>query len=130
MNSDKKTKSRAAPAKSRSTASRNVARPAGADRPDRQGKERAEHVDAFKKRQLRPGKAGLANEPRPGLGTRASKPGVERKEGAPLKPWRTRAVKAAKKYQEPRPAPQEEPADDLLQAQERSTGMSGQSAGT
>lgn len=93
--------------------------------------ERAQHLDAFKKRTRRPGKGvGLANEPRPGLGTRAVEPDIQRKEGAPLKPWRARAAKAAKTYQPPRPEPQEEPDDERLQAEERSTGMSGQSAGT
>ena len=106
-------------------------RTAGADRADRTADERAQHVDAFQKRSRRPGKGvGLANEPRPGLGTRGTKPDVRKKEGAPLKPWRARAAKAAKMYQPPRPEPQEEPDNELLQAQERSTGMSGQSAGT
>lgn len=113
-----------------SPAPRGNRRAAGADRADRKGAERDQHVDAFKKRELRPGSSGLANEARPGLGTRADEGAAKREEGAPLKPWRSRATKAAKSYREPPPAPQEEPADELVQEQERSTGMSGQSAGT
>lgn len=105
-------------------------RRAGADRSDRTGAEREQHVAAFKKRALRPRAAGLANEARPGLGTRADEKDRRRKEGAPLRPLRAKAPKAARTYREPTPPPQEEPADRLVQEQERSTGMSGQSAGT
>lgn len=108
-----------------------MARPAGADRADRKGNERAQHVDAFQKRKKRLGQAGLANEARPGLGTRADEGVTKREEGTALKqPGKPRAPAAARNYREPAPAPQEQRPDTMAHELERSTGMSGQSSGT
>lgn len=104
---------------------------AAADRADRRGDERAQHVDAFEKRQERPGDAGLANEARPGLGTRADEAEPKPAPGAHRPDRREpRAPEAAKKFQPPRPDPQEQGADSLAQEEQRSTGVSGHSSGT
>lgn len=104
-------------------------RSAGANQPDRQGEKQGRHADAAQ-RTRRPGPAGLANEARPGLGTRADRGDSKPEEGRPLRTGRPRAQKAAKTYREPTPPPQEEPADEMIREQEHSTGVSGQSAGT
>jgi hypothetical protein len=109
--------------------SANPARKSGADRPDRRAGERAQHGDALKKRELRPGEVGLANEARPGLGTRGDESRAKPQKDLPLDSGAPRAPEAAKTHRSPRPAPQE-PADALTQEQERSTGISGQSGGT
>lgn len=79
----------------------------------------------------KPGQVGLANEARPGLGTRAVSadpalvPGDLAEdvlaEGAP------KATPHG--YEEPRPAPREQPSNSRAHEEERSTGMSGQSSG-
>lgn len=89
----------------------------------------------FPERTRKPGKAGLANEARPGLGTRAddADAAAARAErplpeasgndgGQPKVTERT--------YEEPRPEPREQPADSLEHEQERSTGVSGHSGNT
>lgn len=76
----------------------------------------------------RPGEAGLANENRPGLGTRA-----ESKEGEADPRRRPVDVQRAASDQgqtTKRPDPREQRSDSLAQEQQRSTGMSGMSSGT
>lgn len=74
--------------------------------------------------------AGLANEPRPGLGARQE----EHPEPAPRAPRRDdaepRAPAAAKNYRAPRPEPQETDPASLEQELQRSTGVSGHMSGT
>lgn len=88
-------------------------------------------MDAFEKRSRPPGEAGLANEARPGLGTRA-----DEKSETPAAPKRTesegepRAVEAARMYHPPRPDPQEQNPDSMAQEYQRSTGVSGHMGGT
>lgn len=96
------------------------------------GQQRAEQ------RLPRPGAAGLANENRPGLGTRAD-PTSNRQEyqghggsaapgGKPASDEPDRAAAQAAQSTE-RPAPREQRSDSLAQEEQRSTGMSGQSGG-
>jgi hypothetical protein len=103
-----------------------------ADRPDRTEEGRRQHGQAFEQREKLPGEAGLANEARPGLGTRAA----EEAPGEAPKPEKTdtegepRAVKAAKHHQAPRPEPQEQDPASLEQEIQRSTGVSGHMGGS
>ena len=72
---------------------------------------------------------GLANEPRPGLGSRAA----SGSKAAPPPARRGRKVKATtdgKVYQEPIPEPREQAPDSYAHEEERSTGVSGHSGGT
>lgn len=80
----------------------------------------------------KPGAEGLANEARPGLGTRddnwdpaSAKATANDKTADTSKPRAT-----PHGYEEPRPEPREQPADSFAHEQERSTGVSGQSSGT
>lgn len=94
--------------------------------------ESAESRATFPKRKKKPGPAGLANEARPGLGSRAdetdpaSSPGATAEDPNPdSKPQATR-----RGYEEPRPEPREQPSDSMAHDQERSTGVSGHSGST
>lgn len=75
---------------------------------------------------------GLANEARPGLGTRNDDPNPQAKpKSTPPEPKTGQKPKATRRgYEEPRPAPREQAPDSLAHEQERSTGMSGQSSGS
>jgi hypothetical protein len=86
----------------------------------------------FPKRTEKPGHAGLANEARPGLGTRGDDPNAGKKAEAPPREAKSRAKPRATKrgYEEPPPAPREQAPDTLEHEQERSTGVSGHSGGT
>ena len=100
--------------------------------PPRGQPESPESRETFAHRERKPGDAGLANEARPGLGTRA-----DDAEPAPSdrpKPRgrkRTRVDDTGKPkatpygYEEPRPEPREQAPDTLAHEQERSTGTSG-----
>jgi hypothetical protein len=67
------------------------------------------------RRTERPGRVGLANEVRPGLGTRADTKKRSKRGGH---------------YAKRRPAPREQAPDSMAHELERSTAMSGQSSGT
>jgi hypothetical protein len=86
----------------------------------------------FPKRTKKPGKAGLANEVRPGLGTRADPADAARiAKRAPKEAKSKSKPKATPRgYEEPRPEPREQPADSFAHEQERSTGVSGHSGNT
>lgn len=93
--------------------------------------ESAESKETFAQRERKPGDAGLANEARPGLGTRADEgasAGDDRLKG---RRRRTRTEDTGKPkatpygYEEPRPEPREQAPDTLAHEQERSTGTSG-----
>jgi hypothetical protein len=86
----------------------------------------------FPKRTQKPGDEGLANEPRPGLGTRA-----DEVDPASIPPEPPKDAKSESKpqatphgYEEPRPAPREQAPDSMAHEQERSTGVSGHSGNT
>ena len=93
--------------------------------------ESPESKETFAQREKKPGEAGLANEARPGLGTRADEPAT-----TPTDRAKSRARRSAKDdtgkpkatpygYEEPRPEPREQAPDTLAHEQERSTGTSG-----
>lgn len=93
-------------------------------RPAQSGAERS------RQRVQRPGEAGLANEKRPGLGTRSEKeqqlpPKPKAAETAPPIDERARLPKPPLD----RPAPQEQDPASLAHEYERATGMSGQTGG-
>src|SRR5687768_9432062 len=80
--------------------------------------ESKESRQTFPKRQQKPGEVGLANEARPGLGTRGDEADPSKAEGKPGSPadsaadsGRPQATKHG--YEEPRPAPREQPPDSL-----------------
>jgi hypothetical protein len=92
--------------------------------------------ETFAQREKRPGEVGLANEARPGLGTRADDSeeavavNVASGSRSKRRPRKTvddnsqpRATPYA--YEEPRPEPREQAADSLAHQQERSTAASG-----
>ena len=91
--------------------------------------------ETFPEREKRPGQVGLANEARPGLGTRSeaetvrndpSAPG--KKKTAPDDKGKPKATRYA--YEEPRPEPREQDPNSLAHEQERSTGASGHMGNT
>lgn len=83
----------------------------------------------FPKRTKKPGKAGLANEVRPGLGTRADYADPSPIPNRPPKEAKSKSKPEATPhgYEEPRPEPREQPSDSLAHEEERSTGVSGHS---
>jgi hypothetical protein len=94
--------------------------------------ETAASRDTFPKRTRKPGDGGLANEARPGLGTRADEIDPA---AIPTEP--PKGVKPGSKpqatphgYEEPRPEPREQSPDSMAHEQERSTGVSGHSGNT
>ncbi|HVS53190.1 MAG TPA: hypothetical protein VHD62_12610 [Opitutaceae bacterium] len=70
--------------------------------------------ETFPERTRRPGTAGLANDARPGLGTRRE---------SSDEPVDTEPIK----YRQPRPAPREQNSQSLAQEEQRDTGVSGHS---
>lgn len=87
--------------------------------------------ETFPKRTKKPGAAGLANEARPGLGSRADEADPDE---APTKAPKEAKSKSKPRatphgYEEPRPAPRDQPPNTMAHEMERSTGMSGQSGG-
>ena len=95
--------------------------------------ESPESRETFAKREQRPGEVGLANEARPGLGTRGEDE-VSRNNPAETEESSLKGVgklgkpKATRySYDEPRPEPREQAPNSLAHEQERSTGASGQS---
>jgi hypothetical protein len=74
-----------------------------------------------------PGEAGLANENRPGLGTRAAHTDQPLTRGRPVDVQRQASDQGQTTK---RPEPREQRSDSLAQEQQRSTGMSGMSSGT
>lgn len=105
------------------------------DESNQSGQERAEQ------RITRPGETGLANENRPGLGTRGDPTANQQDkqgQGGAAQQSAKAGAKGAKKGspsvdpaagKKPRPAPQEQNSNSLEQEEQRSTGMSGQSSG-
>jgi hypothetical protein len=89
--------------------------------------------ETFPERTKKPGKVGLANEARPGLGSRAddADPAAPPKKKTAKKAATDGKPTATKRgYEEPRPEPREQPPNTMAHEQERQTGMSGQSSGT
>ena len=82
-----------------------------------------------KKRAKKPGSVGLANEARPGLGTRADDGRKRARPDAPMKEAKSRSKPEATRhgYEEPRPEPREQASDSMAHEEERSTGESGHS---
>ena len=78
-------------------------------------------------RAKKPGNGGLANEPRPGLGSRGDYADPAPIPTEPLPEAKSASKPEATKhgYEEPRPEPREQPPDSLAHEQERSTGVSG-----
>ena len=95
--------------------------------------------ETFPRRTKTPGEVGLANEARPGLGTRADviKAKTTTKKSATkikkLKPSRHDAEPLGRVAPlppaKPRPAPREQPPNSLGHEQERDTGVSGHTGG-
>jgi hypothetical protein len=84
--------------------------------------------NTFPKRTKRPGEAGLANEARPGLGSRGrldQTAGDKKSSNTPhdTEPQGRNAVLPPRQ-------PREQPSDSLAHELERDTGVSGQSSGT
>jgi hypothetical protein len=86
----------------------------------------------FPERTKKPGRVGLANEARPGLGTRADDADPADIPAHPPKEAASRSKPKATPhgYEEPTPEPREQPSDSLAHEQERQTGVSGHSGGT
>ena len=86
--------------------------------------------ETFPERTRKPDDVGLANEARPGLGSRSENQNEPRPASAPPEakfPGKPKATPHA--YEEPRPAPRDQPPDTRAHEEERSTGVSGQSSG-
>jgi hypothetical protein len=85
-----------------------------------------------KQRTKKPGNVGLANEARPGLGTRADDGRKRASPDAPMKEATSRSKPEATRhgYEEPRPEPREQEPDSRAHEEERSTGESGHSGMT
>jgi hypothetical protein len=94
--------------------------------------ESAASRNTFPKRTAKPGDTGLANEARPGLGSRAddADPAEAPDVSAPRKKDRSKPEATPRGYEEPRPEPREQSPDSLAHEQERSTGVSGHSGST
>lgn len=95
--------------------------------------ESAESRETFAQREKRPGQVGLANEARPGLGTRAEDELVrndpaENREmiDKPLTKDSGKPKATPYGYSEPLPAPREQDPNTLATELERQTGASGQ----
>ena len=82
-----------------------------------------------KQRRKKPGSVGLANEARPGLGTRADDGRKRPRPDTPMKEATSRSKPEATRrgYEEPRPEPREQAPDSMAHEEERSTGESGHS---
>ena len=93
--------------------------------------ESAGSQESFPERTRKPGDVGLANEARPGLGSRSDEQAEQPpSSSAPPEAKSGGKPKATPRgYEEPRPEPRDQPPDTLAHEEERSTGMSGQSGG-
>jgi len=80
----------------------------------------------------KPGHAGLANESRPGLGTRNDDPDPAHKPKglSPEASQRGQPKATMRGYEEPRPEPREQSSDPQASDEERSTGVSGHMGNT
>jgi hypothetical protein len=89
--------------------------------------ETAASRETFPKRARKPGDEGLANEARPGLGTRADEvdPGSIPSEPPKEAQSESKPQATPHAYEEPNPAPREQAPDSMAHEQERSTGVSG-----
>lgn len=87
--------------------------------------------ETFPERAKRPRQVGLANEARPGLGTRAEDEAKRNDPGADDvdRPMKTTGKPKATRYgyDEPLPEPREQAPNSFAHEEERSTGASGQS---
>jgi hypothetical protein len=85
-----------------------------------------------KQRTKKPRNVGLANEARPGLGTREDDGRKRARPDAPMKEAKSRSKPQATRrgYEEPRPEPREQASDSMAHEEERSTGVSGHSGMT
>ena len=83
-------------------------------------------------RRKKPVHAGLANESRPGLGTRNDDPDPAHLPNGQSREARQRGRPKATihGYEEPRPEPREQSSDPLTSEEERSTGVSGHMGNT
>jgi hypothetical protein len=93
--------------------------------------ESAESRATFPKRTARPERsAGLANEARPGLGSRADEaaPGADAPgpDDAPEANSKSKPRATPRGYEKPRPEPREQAPDSMAHELERQTGASGQ----
>ncbi len=126
------------PTKRAADASRGAGQPSDGDgrpgrKPDESGQPAEQRVA---QRITRPGEAGLANENRPGLGTRGDLVTIESESeksgqsgGAAGGKTDTQRAAARQATKDSRPSPREQDSESLEQEQQRSTGMSGQSGG-
>lgn len=99
--------------------------------------ESRESIETFPLRTKPPGKVGLANEVRPGLGTRAVDAKTGQSLGDSKKPASDGSTKDNRNLDQPLRQPPAEPhepseqdSDSLAQEQQRSSGVSGHSGGT
>jgi hypothetical protein len=97
--------------------------------------ESSESIATFPLHKKRPGQAGLANEVRPGLGTRGTD--ADPRENEPAERGVASNAKKRRLADTPLPipperqsAPSEQDSDSLAQQQQRSTGVSGHAGGT
>jgi hypothetical protein len=83
----------------------------------------------FSKRTKKPRGVGLANEARPGLGTRSDDPNPDAIPKTSPKEAKSDSKPQATPhgYEEPRPEPREQAPDSMAHEQERSSGVSGHS---
>jgi hypothetical protein len=97
--------------------------------------ESAGSQETFPERTKKPGQVGLANEARPGLGTRGDEPPQD-DGSAPLRRKGKKQTASSVRfegepkatrygYSEPLPAPREQEPDTMAHEQERQTGASG-----
>ena len=96
--------------------------------------ESRESRETFAQREKRPGQVGLANEARPGLGSRAENEAARNDPAAASDMIDKPLVKDSGKpkatrygYSEPTPEPREQAPNSFAHEEERSTGASGQS---
>jgi hypothetical protein len=96
--------------------------------------ESPESTETFPQRTKRPGQVGLANEARPGLGTRGTDADPRNPEPAGRR-TDSKVAEDAIEAEPPhpperKPTPAEQDSDSLAQEQQRSTGVSGHAGGT
>ena len=100
------------------------------DRPLRKAGEESKPKGKSSERTKKPGEVGLANEARPGLGTRAkTKRGKITKRAATPHDAEPLGRDAPLPPAKPRPAPREQASDSMAREQERDTGVSGHMSG-
>ena len=94
--------------------------------------ETRESRETFPKRTEQPRQVGLANEARPGLGTRGDDADATKRAATPLPEAKSRSKPHATEhgYEVPPPAPREQSPDTMEHEEERSTGVSGHSGAT